>query len=348
MERRKIQKIGYSTLCVSLPKEWIAERGINRGEFVYLSHEKDGSLRILTENLVNVQAEPLFFTINLELFHAPRLLERLIIGCYMMGAEIITITSSSRIQSPKIEEVRQIVSRTIGLSIIEETKTSIVLNCSIDPTKFTVRQLLRRQSAITATMLEESIESFLLAKSELASDVIKRENEANSIYRLITRLLFTAQSSSELADIMGIKTQLEIPNYYQCSWALERIGDCAEQIAKITLDFQHSDETANEEQQEILSSLSKNTLEIYEKSMISFFDENLINANETINNRYNLENDVAAFLRKTGIVPFYRIVATMFDVITHNIHVIAATTIHNEAKKLHKNSKLESVNQQQN
>lgn len=347
MERRKIQKIGYSTLCVSLPKEWITERGITRGEFVFLSHEKDGSLRVLTENLIDKQNEPLHFTINLELFHAPRILERLIVGCYMMGAEIITIVSSSRIESAKIEEVRMIVSRTIGLSIIEETKKRIVLNCSIDPSKFTIRQLLNRQSAITSTMLDESIEAFLTVNAELANDVIKRENEANAIYRLIIRLIFTAQTSFEFADAMGITSFIEIPNCWSCSWALERIGDCAEQIAKLTLDFQNSDEKADDLQQEQLITLSRNTTEIYKKSMKSFFDENLIDANETINDRYDLENEIAAFLREKGIVSFYRVVATYFDVIIHNIHVVSATTIHNESKKLQKTTP-NSISQEQN
>jgi phosphate uptake regulator len=347
MERRKIQKIGYSTLCVSLPKEWIAERGVTRGEFVFLSHEKDGSLRVLTENLIDEQNQPLQFNINLELFHSPKIVERLIVGCYMMGAEIITIASSSRIESSKIEEVRMVVSRTIGLSIIEETKTRIVLNCSIDPSKFTIHQLLRRQSAITSTMLDESIEAFLTVNTELAKDVIKRENEANAIYRLITRLLFTAQTSLEFANAMGITSFIEVPNCWSCSWALERIGDCAEQIAKLTLDFKNSDEKAIDLQQEQLTTLSRNTIEIYAKSMKSFFDENLIDANETIDNRYNMENEIAAFLREKDIVPFYRVIATYFDVIIHNIHVISATTIHNEAKKLQK-IKPNSVSQEQN
>ena len=82
---------------------------------------------------------------------------------------MITIQSPSRIESIKLEEIREIIARIIGLSIIEETKKKVVLTCSIDPFKFNIYSLIRRLSAIAAAMFDESIEA--LQKHELMSDV---------------------------------------------------------------------------------------------------------------------------------------------------------------------------------
>jgi phosphate uptake regulator len=52
LERRKIQKVGRSTLSVSLPKDWIHLAEVKSGDVVYLDQSKNGALRILSEKLV--------------------------------------------------------------------------------------------------------------------------------------------------------------------------------------------------------------------------------------------------------------------------------------------------------
>src|SRR5437899_1769849 len=46
LETRKVQKLGYSSLGVSLPKDWAASNGIRPGALVSLAIEDDGSLRV--------------------------------------------------------------------------------------------------------------------------------------------------------------------------------------------------------------------------------------------------------------------------------------------------------------
>ncbi len=45
MESRKVQKVGYSTMTVSLPSEWVKQNNINAGDLVFLVSEKDGTLK---------------------------------------------------------------------------------------------------------------------------------------------------------------------------------------------------------------------------------------------------------------------------------------------------------------
>src|SRR6059036_3591807 len=46
LETRKVQKLGYSSLGVSLPKDWASSNGIRPGALVSLAIEDDGSLRV--------------------------------------------------------------------------------------------------------------------------------------------------------------------------------------------------------------------------------------------------------------------------------------------------------------
>jgi hypothetical protein len=56
LERRKIQKVGRSTLSISLPREWLGQAGVRAGDAVYLEQGRDGILRILSESSVRGKA----------------------------------------------------------------------------------------------------------------------------------------------------------------------------------------------------------------------------------------------------------------------------------------------------
>ena len=46
MESRKVQKVGPSTFSVSIPRPWADEMALRRGDTVFITQEKDGSLRL--------------------------------------------------------------------------------------------------------------------------------------------------------------------------------------------------------------------------------------------------------------------------------------------------------------
>src|SRR6266566_317294 len=46
MEARKVQKVGYSTLIVSLPKDWVEEVGLKQGDIVSFRRESDGGITV--------------------------------------------------------------------------------------------------------------------------------------------------------------------------------------------------------------------------------------------------------------------------------------------------------------
>src|SRR5438132_14220165 len=56
LESRKVQKLGYSSLGVSLPKPWAESNGIQPRSVVNMSMEDDGELRV---PVGPVQADPI-------------------------------------------------------------------------------------------------------------------------------------------------------------------------------------------------------------------------------------------------------------------------------------------------
>lgn len=332
MERRKLQKVGHSTLSVSLPKEWITLTGVNRGDIVYLDQTEDGALRIVSEDLLEKEREPTEYEINCDLISEKKLLERLIVGCYVQGVDMIKVFSSTRIESEHREEVRTISRRLIGLSIMEESRQEIILQCSIDPYKVEIYLLLQRLSVIASTMLNEAMEALHEFNTDFADDVIIREGEANNIFWLITRLIFMAHKSQTLTKRIAVNTPLSLTGIRLVSRSLERIADCAENLAKIALHIQQIKETMTEKEVNRTSSLDKKTKEIYRKAVNSLFLGNVRAANEALNLRDELEAEVADQMQNSTIL-YFRTIAIMLAMIAENSATIAFEAINLEIKR---------------
>ena len=97
MESRKVQRVGYSTYSVSLPKNWVKEVGLKPGDIVMLNEEKDGSLKLVPSNLVERKAQTEECVINSDFCTDPGMLERIIVGNYTLGLDSFSVVSSSRI-----------------------------------------------------------------------------------------------------------------------------------------------------------------------------------------------------------------------------------------------------------
>lgn len=330
LEKRKIQKVGESTLSVSLPKEWLSNTGVKVGDTVYLDYGKDGSLKILSTSRPRKE-EPSQYNIDCDYITDSYLLERLVVGSYMLGKDIVRIHSSNRITGEQIEEVRNMTRRLVGLSILEESKNEIVLQCTIDATKLNTYSLLGRMSVIVSTMLSESLEALLQLNAELAKDVIKREEEANNVYWLITRLLLSAKTegASDEPDPNGVLADIDTR---LISKSLERVADCSESIAKIVLELQEYGSTLDGNESEKMVPLERLTKDLFQKSMDALLSGNLNKANQAINLRIKLDSELEARTRVVAL-PNFRAIAIMLAMIAENSTTIASVAINNEMKK---------------
>ncbi len=240
MESRRVQKVGYSTLSVSLPSRWARETGLKQGDTVMFVPDNDGSIRIMTSALAERKKTKEEFLINSDLCDEARMLERIIVGNYILGRDTINISSAGRIKSEHLREVREAAKRLMGLGIIEETPNRIILQCSIDPAKFPIDTLMRRLYVIASTMYTEALQALSEDDADLAKDAVRREDEANTIYWLTVRLLLSAQQNRSLAQSIGISDILEIPDNRLIVQFLESIADYAEKIASSVIELEKS------------------------------------------------------------------------------------------------------------
>ncbi|MFQ5762755.1 MAG: PhoU domain-containing protein [Candidatus Bathyarchaeia archaeon] len=230
-EIRKLQKVGYATLSVSIPSFWAKEYGLKRGDQIVFIPERDGALRLAPRVLAEREPETFEWVINADLCDEPGLLERLIVGNYVHGRDTISIISSTRLRSEHIRDVRTIMRRLIGLGIVEETSKKITLQCSVDPGKFPIDVVMRRLYVLAASMHNEAVQALIERDYDLARQVASMDDEVDMLYWLITRLLLSAQHDKVIAERIGITESLHIVGNRLITKFIESVADNARSVA---------------------------------------------------------------------------------------------------------------------
>ncbi len=232
MESRKVQKVGYSSLAVSLPHGWIEEVGLKKGDEVVFIRGEDGSLRIIPSRLVKKEEEIREIIINAMVCDEPGMLERAIVGNYVLGRDVIRIIASGRIKPSHVEEIRRVIKKLMGIGIVEETSTQIILQCSIDPSRFPINTVMRRLYVISSIMYKEAVQALIDSDYDLALEVIRREEEADMMYWLTVRLLLSAIYDRSIADKIGIRDLRHIVGNRAIAQRLEHMADLACNVAE--------------------------------------------------------------------------------------------------------------------
>jgi len=93
----------------------------------------------------------------------------------------------------------------MGLGVIEETPERIAIRCSVDPEDFTLDNLLERLESTGSTMRNEAIKALANSNPDLAQRALNRERQANKIFVLLLRLIFTAYQNPNLARAVGLE-----------------------------------------------------------------------------------------------------------------------------------------------
>ncbi|MGB9959640.1 MAG: PhoU domain-containing protein [Candidatus Bathyarchaeales archaeon] len=305
MESRKVQKVGYSTMTVSLPSEWAKQNNINPGDLIFIMQEKDGTLRIMPANMAQ-REEAEEHIINVDACDEKGMLERIIVGSYILGRDVIRVTSSTRIGKAHIDEVRRIVRKLIGLGILEETPKNILLQCSVDPAKFKLDMLIRRLSLIASTILSEAMQAFVENNEALANEAINREDEADTIFYLAVRLLLSAQVKPDIAEQVGATDILFIPATRLILQQLELIADYSEDMAKkIGNVGVYRNKITDETVQEIYH-LGELTQTIFQKAVDCIFTGELKVANGVLEMQQVLEMEADRLMRELPEIPYLR------------------------------------------
>jgi len=223
MDLRKVQRTSGGTFFVCLPKEWAERSGLQRSSVVAISEMADG--RLCVDPKYDVEHVP-----RVAVVRPSPYLDREIVGKYLLGYDVIRVEAKDRISPVDRERVKQASSGLVGLEIIEEDYSKIVMQCLLEPSTFPPEKVLRREYSIASDMHRDAVTALVEGDVHLAKNVVARDNEVNRLYFLLVRSLRTVVQNPGLSEKLGV-LPIDCLDYRLMASLVESIGDRSVQIA---------------------------------------------------------------------------------------------------------------------
>ena len=285
MEIRRVQITGGASFVVTLPKDWAESQKIRKNDPVGLTVQPDGTLLITK----SVTEEPLqrIKEIDSSKTADPAFLFRMLIGTYITGHTVIRISTQQRFPPFVRTVVRDFTQMTIGQEVVEETDKVIVIKDLLNPSEMPFDNTIKRMFVIVKNMHKDAVTALETHNKTLALDVINRDMDADRLNWLIARQTNMIMQNASLSRKMGISPNLAM-HYYMLSRIIERVGDHAVRIAEHTLPI--IDVDFDKKFMNAIKKSSAMSLEIFERSIVSFFDADMKEAHRNIESITALES----------------------------------------------------------
>ncbi|CAB49135.1 phosphate signaling complex PhoU family protein [Pyrococcus abyssi] len=229
MEFRKIQFTGRSSYIVSLPKAWIKEHGLKRGDTVSLVLNPDGSITIFPGKYRERQ---LSRKLKITRDYSPDMAIRLVISAYIQGYDTIEIELEEEMPLYKVA-IRKTLQSLPGVEIVFEEQQRIVAKSLLDEEEINLVELLKRMSAIVTSMFSD-LELIIQGQNgEVLRDIKDLENELDRFYFLIMRAVNRLLSKRGVTEESGLfKKPFDLIGILLIARNVERIGDHIIRIAE--------------------------------------------------------------------------------------------------------------------
>jgi len=227
MEGRKLQLAGGSTYLVSLPKRWVLTAGLKAGDTVFLETGNDGSVSVRPRVAENLEVRRKIFEEHSE--GSREHLLRKLLGAYVSGFGLIEIRFPPANASFTRRVAREFCHLVIGPEVIEENRSSLVIQDLSDASDLSVDKCLRRMQLTVRAMLEDAVTSLRTSDPSLARDVDLRGQDVNRLYWMVAKQYHLVQFHPLQSVPNGAAHP--ITGYLLIAKLLERIGKHAERIA---------------------------------------------------------------------------------------------------------------------
>ncbi len=285
MELRRVQMTGGSSFVVTLPKDWVQEMRIKKNDPVGLITQADGTLLVTKKTT----EEPVQRVKEIDIGHItdPSFLFRILIGTYITGFTTIRISSKQRFPPFVRTVVRDFTQMTIGQEVVEETDTLIMIKDLLNPSEMPFDNTIKRMFVIVRNMHEDAIAALEKHNHTLATDVINRDMDSDRLNWLIARQTNMIMQNPSLSRKMEVSVGMAM-YYHLIGRIIERIGDHAVRIAENARPVLDAD--LDPKIVDALKKASVLSMQIFDKSIISFFNADIREAHKTIESVAALEH----------------------------------------------------------
>jgi phosphate uptake regulator len=264
MDVRRLVSFGNSSFVISLPKAWVTKNGLKKGDMLRIEERpyeliitsRDEGKKKISESIINCEGKGL-----------PELKTE-IIAAYVNNSNLIKLNNTKTLGS----QLKQIIHGLVGMEVIEETSSTIVVKDLLDVSEVSIDNIVRRMDILLKSMLEDSL------GNDKFDNLSERDMEVNRLALLAVRIFRAATHNPGMLKIFNT-------NYWdmfisrQISVQLELIGDHIKRTSRLLKSAKN-----DEEARKIFAQLAAR----YREAMKVYYAKDKQNA-------YKLEADTRKF-----------------------------------------------------
>lgn len=302
-QTRKLQITGGSTYIISLPKSWVNQNKLEKGNSLLIRQEENGSLTVLLPEIGKTEK------IDKALIKASpkndvEAMKRKTVAAYLLGYTIIHIKAKDKqkILSTQRNAIKTFArNMLIGTEIVTDTSTDLTLQVLLSYPELSVPSALRRMSIITSSMHKDAINALKNLDHQLAKDIRATDYEVNRFHLYIIRQLKMAIRNFRIITEIGLLKPQDCLGYRLITKMVERAADHATNIAK---NVQVLKKQLNKEVLQNIQEMSNMSISSFETSIESLFRRDYELAENVIEKAHKiekLENNALLSSKKTKL-----------------------------------------------
>ena len=292
---------GGSSYVITLPKDWVKSNNIVKNDPVGIISKSDGSLVITTDIIEKKIQRIKEFNVNEKTNDA--FLLRQLIGAYIAGYNSIKIKSTTKIPLKVRSSVRTFTQITIGQEVVEESDKTIVIKDLLKPAEMPFNSTIKRMHLMVKSMHEDAIKTLESGNKKIIEEIMLKENDVDRLHWLVARQYNMMLQDIDLAEKMNITLNMA-STYFFISRIIERMGDHVVRIAKNVQKI--TGDKLDKKIKDKIQNASDIALNIFNKSIGSFFRKDIVSSNKNIDSVQTLgtlcEEINSHVTKKTGSI----------------------------------------------
>ena len=281
-ETRKIQFTGKSSYIVTLPKDWITDLGLKRGDQIKITRKGIAALEVYPPKY-----EPGKSTrkddavLEIDGGEEPPSIVRKLISLYFLGFRSITIKPrGDRLSPGQRSVVKESVKRMLmGSEITSDSSSGVTVQVLVNLLELSVDGAFKRMVHLAKSMCNDAMLAARENNADLAQEVISTDDEVDRFGFYIIRQLKIAIQNEHILKEIGFSNARNCLGYRLIVKNIERTGDHATLIAQGILEFGRS---ISGEFIDKLQEMNRFCLSVLDDACLALFKEDYAQAEETI------------------------------------------------------------------
>jgi len=223
MDTRRIISFGTSSFVISVPKGWIRENKLKKGDLIQVEDKKDELILTTVKDDTKKEERSIYIEVDNK---SLRRISTEITSAYLNNYDVINISGKQLEENSS--KVKTILRNLTGMEIIKQTANKITAKDLLNLKEISIRTMIRRMDNIVRSMILDSIDGF---KTDHSQSIFDRDADVNRLGFLAQRTIRAAMINQRLAKHFVISNN-ELMFSREIVDKIEKIGDQAKRIAR--------------------------------------------------------------------------------------------------------------------